>query len=434
MLLIIAGGIFGSITSQKYTFPPEPQNQLQITAAYPGAGPNEVEHALCIPIEEAIHELEGIKHIHSVANQTVCEVTIEFDPAIGAARFQAAAKAKIDAIKVFPKEIEKLSIQELKTGTPAVIVVIRGEANMLVLQQQRDQLQAQLSKHPDVGLLTAWPQYPREISIEIAASDLRRYRLSFEEISEIIKNASQNIPAGEIKKTDDKLLLRSKGQAMSIADFAAIELRSTYPGTRLLLGDVADIREIIREQDLLVRVDDKPAAEIFVMPKDQIKTTVEAVNQVIAEFRPQLLPGVEVTTWDDWSKYHGRYMSMLMENALSGFILVFLVLMFTLRFHLAVWVSSGILISLLGALWIMPMLGISLNTYSISAFILILGVLADDAIVVGENIFTHQQRGHMGLSGAIGGALEVMPLVIMMVLSTIIALCPGFSYRDSVVI
>ncbi|MDP1933315.1 MAG: efflux RND transporter permease subunit, partial [Nitrosomonas sp.] len=293
MLLIIAGGLFGLNTSKKYTFPPEPQNQLQILAAYPGAGPGEVEQALCIPIEEAIHELEGIRHINSVANQTECEVTVEFDPAIGAARFQAAIKAKIDTVKTFPKEIERLNIQELKTGTPAVIVVIRGDADLLVLQQQRDQLKALLSKHRNIGYLSAWPQYPREISIEITESDLRRYRLDFEEISEIINNASKNIPAGELKKTDGKLLLRSKGQGMSISDFAAIELRPTYQGARLLLGDVAKIRETLREEDLLVRVDDKPAMQIIVMPKDQIKATVEAVNQIIAEFRPQLPPGVE---------------------------------------------------------------------------------------------------------------------------------------------
>jgi len=425
MVLIIAGGILGIISSKKYTLPPEPQNQLQIIAAYPSAGPSEVEQALCIPIEEAIHELEGIKHINSVAQQAQCEITIEFDPAIGSTKFQAAVKAKIDAITVLPKEIEKLNIQELKTGTPAVIVVVRGEADMLTLQQQRDQLKARLSKHPDIGILTSWPQYPYEIAIEITESDLRRYALSFEEVSEAIQNASQNIPAGELKKLDGKLLLRSKGQALSVADFAAIELRPTYQGAHLLLGDIAQIRETVGEQDLLVRVDNQPAVEIVVMTKDQIKTTVEAVHQVIAEFRSQLPPGVEVTTWDDWSKYYEQYISMLMENAISGFILVFLVLMFTLKFHLALWVSSGILISLLGALWLMPIVGISLNSYSISALILILGVLADDAIVVGENIYTHQQGGRLGLSGAISGTLEVTPLVVMMVLSTMIAFVPG---------
>lgn len=425
MLLIIAGGISGLMMSKRYTVPPAPQNQLQIEIAYPSAGPSEVEQALCIPIEEAIHELEGIKAIHSTAHQGQCEVIVEFDPAMGSARFQAAVQAKIDAVTVFPQGIEKLKIQELKTGTPAVVVAVRGDADLVTLQRQRDQLRAMLSKHPDMGALISWPQFPYEISIEVTESDLRRYGLGFEEIASAIQSASKNIPAGELKKMDGKLLLRSKKQAMTVDDFAAIALRSTHQGTRLLLGDVAQIHETVSEQDLLVMVDGKPAVQIFVLPKDRIKTTVEAVNQVIEAFRPGLPSGVDITTWDDWSKYYEQYISMLKENAISGFILVFLMLMFTLRFHLAIWVSSGILISILGALWMMPILGISLNIYSISALILILGVLADDAIVVGENIYTHQQQGRPGLSGAISGTLEVTPLVVLMVLSTMIAFVPG---------
>ena len=137
---------------------------------------------------------------------------------------------------------------------------------------------------------------------------------------------------------------------MTVADFAAIELRSAYQGTRLLLGDIAQIRKIVNEQDLLVRVDGKPAVEVFVMPKDQIKATVEAVNQVIEVFRSELPDGIDITTWDDWSKYYEQHMSMLMEDAISGFILVFLILMFTLKFRLALWVSSGIVISIMGTL------------------------------------------------------------------------------------
>lgn len=425
MLLIMAGGAVGLYQAQRYTFPPEPQNLLQIVAAYPSAGPSEVERALCIPIEEAIQELEGIKSIQSVAQQAQCEITVEFDPSRDSSHFQAQIKAKIDTIKTLPKEIEKLNIQELRTGTPAVIVVIRGTADMLTLQHQRDQLKSLLSRHPDIGAMIAWPQYTREVTIEISEAKLRQYGLSFDEVGASINSASRTIPAGEIKKKDGKLLLRSVGQAMTVADFSAIELRPAHDGRYVLLGDIARIHETIHEQDLKVRVDGIPSTEIFVMPKHQINTTVAAVHQVIETFRPGLPDGVEITTWDDWSKYYDRYMSMLIEDALSGFLLVFMVLLFTMRFHLALWVSCGIVISLLGALWMMPLLGISLNTYSIAALILVLGVLADDAIIVGENIYTHQQRGHSAMSAAINGTLEVMPLVIMMVLSTMIAFVPG---------
>ncbi|PXW81613.1 multidrug efflux pump subunit AcrB [Nitrosomonas sp. Nm84] len=425
MLLIIAGGVLGLTISKRHTVPPAPQNQLQIEIDYPGAGPAEVEQALCIPIEEAIHDLEGIRHINSTAHQAQCEIIVEFDPAIGSARFQAAVQARMDRITTFPKEVEKLKIQEMKIGTSAVTIMVHGEVDMLTLMRQRDRLQAMLSKHPDIGLLTPWPQLSYEISIEITAADLRRHALSFEEMAQIIRAASNNIPAGELKKSDGKLLLRSNNQAMTVADYAAINLRPDSHGTRLLLGDVAQIRETVSDRDILARIDGKPAVQIFVISKDRIKTTVEAVNEVIAAFRPELPHGIGITTWDDWSKYYDHNMSMLWENAVSGFILVFLILMFTMRFYLALWMSCGILISLLGALWLMPMLGISLNTYSIAALILILGVLADDAIVVGENIYTHQQRGRPGLSGAISGTLEVAPLVVLMVSSTMIAFIPG---------
>lgn len=425
MLIIIAGGLMGLTVAKRHTVPPAPQNQLKIEIAYPGAGPAEVELALCIPVEEAIHDLEGIRHINAIANQAACEIIVEFDPAMDSTRFQSAVQARMDRMTSFPKGAEKLRIQEMKIGTSAVTIMVHGEVGMLALMRQRDRLQAMLSKHPDIGLLTPWPQLPYEISIEITESDLRRYALTFEEIAEAIRAASNNIPAGELKKVDGKLLLRSKNQAMSVADYAAINLRSEPSGAHLLLGDIAQIHETVSEKDYLARIDGKPAAQLFVMSKDRIVTTVEAVNEIIEAFRPGLPDGIGISTWDDWSKYYKHNMAMLWENAVSGFILVFLVLMFTMRFYLALWVSSGILISLLGALWLMPMLGISLNTYSIAALILILGVLADDAIVVGENIYTHQQRGRPGLAGAISGTLEVAPLVVLMVLSTMIAFIPG---------
>jgi multidrug efflux pump subunit AcrB len=425
MLIIIAGGVMGLHLSKRYTVPPAPQNQLEIEIAYPGASPAEVEQALCIPIEEAIHDLEGIKHINSMANQAECEIIVEFDPKMDAMRFQAAVQARVDSITVFPKQAEKLKIKELKTGTTALTIMVHGEVDMLTLMQQRDQLQTMLSRHPDIGLLIPWPKLPYEISIEITESDLRHYELSFEEISQAIRAASNNIPAGELKKSDGKLLLRSNNQAMTVNDYAKISLRSDPYGGRLLLGDIAQIRETISDRDFLARIDGKPAAQLFVMTKDQIVTTAKAVNQIIAEFRPGLPDGVGISTWDDWSKYYEESMSMLLSSALSGFCLIFLILMLALRFYLALWVSSGILISIFGAFWIMPMLDISLNTYSIAALILVLGIVVDDAIVVGENIYAHEQRGNLGSAGVLSGTLEVAPLVVIMILTTMIAFIPG---------
>lgn len=425
MLIIIAGGLLGITISERYTVPPAPQNQLKIEIAYPGASPAEVENVLCIPIEDAIHDLAEIQHINTIAHQDGCEIFIEFDPTINSVHFQASVQARMDRIQFLPEGAEKIKIREIKADTTAVNVMVHGNVDRHILLRQRDQLRMMLSKHPDIGELFPWPLLPHEISIEISESDLHRYALSFAEVAAAIREASNNIPAGELKKSDGKLLLRSKGQAMSVADYAAIRLRSNSQGTRLLLGDIAQIRETAGERDLLIRINGEPAVQIFVKSKNRIVSTVDAVNEVIAAYRPALPAGVGITTWDDWSKYYQQNMSMLMSSALFGFLLILLVLTLTMRFHLALWVSCGILISVLGTLWLMPMLGISLNTYSIAALIMVLGIVVDDAVIVSENVYTHEQQGRTGLPGVISGTVEVAPLVVLMVLSTIIAYMPG---------
>ncbi len=425
MVLIIAGGILGLSNAQRYVYPPEPQHQFMINAVYDGSGPGEVEQAVCIPIEEALHDLIGVKHVYTIAQQAFCYVTVDFDPALDAARLQAELQARIEAVTVFPQEAEKPLIKELKTGVQAVIVVLRGAADMRTLQHYRDQLQAKLSTHPHIGPLLAYPQFPYEISIEISESDLQRYALSLDEIAASIRAASKNIPAGELKSVDGKLLIRSQEQAMTVDDYAAIVLRPGQQGEYLQIGEIAQIHETVRDRDMRLRSDGKPAMEIIIWPKNQIGQTVDAVHEIVNTFRADLPTGVEVITWDDWSKYYDQSMSMLMSNAFSGFILVFIILTLTLHFRLALWVSGGILIAIFGAFWMMPILSISLNTYTIAALILILGVVVDDAIIIGEHIHTHQQQGNPGLSGAINATREMAPLVVLMVLSTMIAFIPG---------
>ncbi|SFK22606.1 Multidrug efflux pump subunit AcrB [Nitrosomonas aestuarii] len=425
MLLIIAGGIVGLSVAQRYVYPPEPQHQFMINTVYDGASPSEVEQAVCIPTEEAIHDLQGLRHIYTIAQQAFCHVTVDFDPAIDAARFQTEVQARVEAVTTFPRNAEKFVIQELKTGVQALIVVVRGAADMHILQHYRDQLQGKLSTHPDIGPMLAFPKIPYEISIEVSESNLRRYALSLDEIAESIRAVSKNIPAGELKSNDGKLLIRSQAQALTADDFAAIALRPEREGMQLRLGEIAQIYETVRDQDIRVRSDGIPAMEILIWPKNQIGATVNAVHEIVAAFQSELPAGIEVITWDDWSKYYNQNMSMLTSNAIVGFILIFIILSLTLRLRLALWVSSGILVAVFGTFWFIPILGISLNTYTIAAVILILGVVVDDAIIVGEHIHTHQQQGNPGLSGAITGAREMAPLVVLMVLSTMVAFIPG---------
>lgn len=425
MILIIAGGIVGLITADRYVYPPEPRHQLQITTVYDGAGPGEVEQAICIPIEHAVHDLQGVRHLHVEAKQSLCRVLVEFDPAVDATRLQAEVQARLEAVTVLPHDADKPVIRELKTGPQAIIVAVRGTIDLRTLQHYRDRLHIRLSTHPDIGQILLFPEIPYEVSIEITREDLRRYGLSFDEIAETIRAASGNISAGEVKNSDGRLLIRSQTQAMTVEDFAAIRLRSDQQGMQLKLGDIARITEIVREQNILIKSAGLPAMELVIWPRNQLGTTVKSVNQVIDAYRSELPAGVEVITWDDWSKYYDENMSMLRGNAISGFILIFVVLALVLDIRLALWVSAGILISVFGAFWWIPILGISLNVYTITALILILSVVVDDAIIVGEHIHRLQQQGQSGISGAIGGVRAMAPLVVPMVLTTVIAFTPG---------
>ena len=425
MILIIMGGIVGLITADRYVYPPEPRHQLQITTIYDGAGPGEVEQAICIPIEHAVHDLQGVRHLHVEAKQSLCRVLVEFDPAVDTTRLQAEVQARLEAVTVFPEDADKPVIRELKTGPQAIIVTVRGTADQRTLQHYRDRLHIRLSTHPDIGQTLLFPEIPYEVSIEITREDLQRYGFSFSEIAETIRAASGNISAGELKNSDGRLLIRSQTQAMTVEDFAAIRLRSDQQGMQLTLGDIARITEAVREQNILIKSDGLPAVEMLVWPRNRLGATVKAVNQVIAAYRSELPVGVEVITWDDFSKYYDENMSMLRGNAISGFILIFIVLALVLDMRLALWVSAGILISVLGAFWWIPILGISLNVYTITALILILSVVVDDAIIVGEHIHRLQQQGQSGISGAISGVRAMAPLIVPMVLTTVIAFTPG---------
>lgn len=425
MILIIVGGIVGLITADRYVYPPEPRHQLQITTIYDGQGQVKSSRRSVSRSNMQSTICRGVRHLHAEAKQSLCRVLVEFDPAVDATRLQAEVQARLEAVTVFPEDADKPVIRELKTGPQAIIATVRGMADLRTLQHYRDRLHIRLSTHPDIGQILLFPEIPYEVSIEITREDLRRYGFSFDEIAEMIRAVSGNISAGELKNTDGRLLIRSQAQAMTAEDFAAIRLRSDRQGMQLKLGDIAHITETVRDQSMLVRSDGLPAMEILIWPRNQLGKTVDAVNQVITAFHSELPADVEVITWDDWSKYYDENMSMLRGNAISGFILIFVVLALVLDMRLALWVSAGILISVFGAFWWIPILGISLNVYTITALILILSVVVDDAIIVGEHIYLLQQRGQSGISGAIGGVRAMAPLVVPMVLTTVIAFTPG---------
>ncbi len=270
---------------------------------------------------------------------------------------------------------------------------------------------------------------PYEISIEVSEATLQRYQLTFDEVANVVRRSSLDLPGGSVKTASGEISLRTKGQAYVGAEFEDIVLRSFPDGTRLKLRDVATVIDGFAETDQSARFDGEPSVlvQIFRVGNENVLDLAEAVKKYVARTAPTLPEGVKLTTWQDDSLVLNDRLSLLLRNGRAGFFLVFLALALFLRFKLAWWVVVGMVISFFGAFWIMPQYDVSINLLSLFAFILVLGIVVDDAIVIGENIYTNMERGKTGLQGAIAGTQEVAKPVIFAVLTTCAAFSPLLS-------
>lgn len=427
MLLILGGGPASLLAIEKQVRPPVALDQIEIAVSYPGAAPSDVEQTLCIPIEEATRELEDIKKISSVAQEGRCQVLVEVVADGDTGRLLAAIKRRVDNIEAWPEEAEPPIYQECYGDRMYVATVsIHGQTDRLTLSQWARKVAEGLLALPEVSeaRLISVPAY--EIAIEVAPRQLLRYGLTLDGIAEAVAKASLNLPAGEVKTSAGEILLRHPGQAYSREEFEAIVLRAGEGGAQLTLGAVATIRDGLTEEEVIFRFNGEPSISIDVYPRGDTPATVDAVHDYVAKIGPRLPEGVQITIWDEMDRNFSRLTGTLQGSALIGFCLVFTVLGLFLGLRLAFWASLGVLISFSGALALMPWFGLSLNTYTIYAFILVLGMVVDDAIVISENVYSHQQQGRDGLAGALSGTLELAPLVILMVLITVVAFLPGW--------
>ena len=426
MVLILAGGLFTGLTLKKEIFPEFSLDMITVQVSYRGAAPEEVEEGVCIRIEEAIEGLDGIKRITSSASEGNGSVTIEVESGADARKLLEDVKARIDAIETFPEEIEKPIVQELTNRQQVINVAVHGaidESNLKILAERvRDELAAV----PGLTQVEVANARSYEISIEVSETLLRRHNLTFDEVANAVRRSSLDMPGGSVKTDGGEFLLRTKGQAYRGYEFDNLVLFTRSDGTHLRLGDVATVVDGFEETEQFSRFQNEPALIIAVYRTgDQSAPEVSAaVYKYVEQAQSRFPAGVTLTPMGDSALVLSDRLNLLVRNGLTGFVLVFIVLTLFLRFGLAFWVSLGIPISFLGALWLLPALDVSINMMSLFAFIVVLGILVDDAIIVGENIYTHQERSGNRLQGAITGAHEVATPVTFAVLTSVAAFAP----------
>ncbi|HVS16031.1 MAG TPA: efflux RND transporter permease subunit [Thermoanaerobaculia bacterium] len=426
MASILAGGVLSLGGLVIEFFPDFSARTVSITVHYLGAAPQEVESAVVQRIEEAVEDIEGIEEMRSVSAEGVGTVLLELDSDADVSEVVDDVKARVDALETLPEETEKPIVQDIVIRNQVLTVAISGEADERSLKHIAERIRDDLSALPDVSQVELAAVRPYEISVEVAEDDLRRYGLTFDEVVQAVRRSSIDLPGGAIRTAGGEILLRTKGQAYLGSEFEALVLRARPDGTRVLLGDIARVNDGFAESDLVTRFDGKPAALVAVYRVgDQSALAIqEQVEDYLASLAPTLPEGIAVTTWQDETVLLRDRLDLLVSNGRMGLVLVFVVLALFAKLRLAGWVSIGIAVSFMGALALMPWLDLSINMISLFAFVMVLGIVVDDAIVIGENIYRHQEMGKEGLQAAVEGTQEVAVPVTFSILTTVAAFAP----------
>jgi len=382
MILIIVAGLISASGIRKETNPEFELNRIRVNVPYLGAAPQEVEEGVVIKIEEAIQDLQGIKRIRSNSYEGSGSVTIEVKQDADLTQVLSDVKTRIDAISTFPALTEKPVIYKQEVNNPVVMVALNGDMTPLTRKALGNEIRDELLQLPSVNKVIYFGDRPYEISIEVSERTLREYGLTMSEISQAIKNSSVDMPGGTIKSDGGDILLRTKGQVYTGQEFGALVLRTFPDGTRLTLGDIAQINDGFVETEGYGRFNGNPTATLQVVAgsqQNEIETS-QAVKDYIAEKSKTLPEGIRMDVWIDLPKYLEGSLDRMQNNIISGAVLVFIVLSLFLRMKVAFWVIVGLPISFLGALWLMPAWPVTINTISLFGFIIVLGIVVDDAM------------------------------------------------------
>ncbi|MHA7837734.1 MAG: efflux RND transporter permease subunit, partial [bacterium] len=426
MAAMAVGGLVMLPSIQQKTFPDIDIDVISIGVEYRGAAPEEVEQGVCIRIEEEINGINGIEQITSSAAEGACGVSAELIEGYPVDRALSEIKNAVDSITTFPVETEKPIVSHVEIKRTVLQIAISADTSERTLKIHGERIRDSIASLPDVTQVELQNVRDYEISVEVSEEALRRFGLTFDEVVRAVRRGSLDRPGGSIKTTSGEILLRAKGQAYTAPEFERIVLRTDPDGTRLLLGDVATIVDGFEEEDRHARFDGKPAVsvKVFRVGEQKVLELVESVTAHLETLRAQLPEGLDLTVWTNSAQTLRDRLQILVKNGIGGFFLVFVVLATFLRLRLAIWVSLGVPLSILGALALFPAADISIDVISLFAFIMVLGLLVDDAVVVGENIHRHQENAEDPLESAIVGAQEVSVPVIFGVLTTIAAFLP----------
>ncbi|NNC98586.1 MAG: efflux RND transporter permease subunit [Gammaproteobacteria bacterium] len=426
MLGILISGFIGYKGMEREMFPTIAFPGMQIMVAWPGASPRDVEEQIVVRIEESLQDLENLDWVRSESREGIGMVFIMADNGSDFSRIMNEVESRVSSISSFPSDIEQPRIQQWHTRNESLRVAVHGNIGERALKRLAEDLRREVAALEGISIVELFGIRSEEISIEVSETALRRYGISFQEIAMAVRAASVNVSAGNLRTDAGQYTLRTRNLADNQLDFESIVVRQLPQGGTIRVGDLATVIDGFEENEILATLNGEPAVLVQVMSSEYMDVVLmsQSVNEWIEERRKTLPEGVQLTLWQDSAEPYNSRISTIGSAAFSGLILVFMVLLLSLRPIVAIWVAVGIATAYAGAFVLLSSVGVSLNMLSTFAFLLVLGIVVDDAIIVGERIHTENEAGNTALNGAIDGAYRVSKPVIFGVVTTIIAFLP----------
>lgn len=426
LFVLMIGGLLTAPQLTREVFPSPELDVVMVRIPYPGASPEEVEEGVILAVEEAVRGLEGVKRVRSVADEGEGLVNVELQLGTNRDQMLSEVESEVGRIASFPLDAERPVVSLATLRRQVLSLIYYGDVDENTLRLLVDNARERLLDSDDITYVELSGVRPREISIEVPRDELRRYGMSLQQVAQLVSQGSIDLPAGDLETEVGDVVLRTTERRETARAFESIALIGTRDGSRVQVGDIATVIDGFSEVKQATYYDGKPAArvDVYRVGSEGPVQVAEAVRQFVEEERARLPPTIGVAIWNDMSEVYEDRMSLLLGNGILGLVLVLLILGLVLEPHLAFWVTLGIPVSFLGALLLLPATDITINLISLFAFIVTLGLVVDDAIVVGEAVYRRREAGMARFDAAVSGAREVARPVLFSITTTCVAFSP----------
>ncbi len=426
MIIALIGGLIALVDVRKEVYPDYEHDEIRISVSYPGAGPKEIETGIILPIEEALGGVDGIKRYTSVAKEGSATVTVEARQGYDLWLLQTDIQNAVNRIRTFPVDAEKPKVSMRSYERQTLALILYAPIDRIRLYKEAKRFKRELLAHKEISKVDIYGATKLQFTIEVDERKLRKYRLSIKDVADAISSESLDLPAGSLKTRGTQILVRLAQRSESTKEFESIPILTTATGHRVFLSDIAKVYESFENDDYFALYDGKPAIRMAVRNPQEISPIkiLEVVRQEVDKFNENAPKQMRLLIVSNQASLFKERVNLLLKNSLLGLLIVLVLLSLFLEVRLAFWVMMGIPISFLGAMALFPVLDVSISMVSLFAFIIALGIVVDDAIIVGENIYRYKERGLSALDAAIEGAKQMAVPVTFAILTNIVAFLP----------